>query len=79
MGFRRVILSVTMVGAAAASLAACGSGDGDGQKTKGQFESAAGSLTGDSKLKNDGKKDEVVGGVKNTVGDVKDAVHDATH
>jgi uncharacterized protein YjbJ (UPF0337 family) len=63
--------------AAALLLAACDRGEGAGQKTKGNFESAAGSLTGDSKLKNQGKKDQVVGGVKNTVGDLKDAVHDA--
>jgi uncharacterized protein YjbJ (UPF0337 family) len=74
-----VILSVVVVGGLAGSLAACDSGEGGGQKTKGQFESAAGSLTGDAKLKNQGKKDEVVGGVKKTVGDLKDAVHDATH
>jgi uncharacterized protein YjbJ (UPF0337 family) len=79
MGFQRSIVSVAVVGALAASLAACDSGGGGGQKTKGQVESAVGSLTGDSKLKNEGKKDEVVGGVKKTVGDVKDAVHDATH
>jgi len=79
MGFARSILAVAMVGALAASLAACDSGGGGGQKTKGQIESAAGSLTGDAKLKREGKKDEVVGGVKQTVGDVKAAVHDATH
>jgi uncharacterized protein YjbJ (UPF0337 family) len=79
MGIGRSILSVAMVGALAASLAACDSRDGGGQKTKGQLESAAGSLTGDAKLKRDGKKDEVVGGVKKTVGDMKAAVHDATH
>jgi len=79
MGFRRVILSGATVGALAVFLAACNSGDGGGQKTKGQVESAVGSLTGDAKLKRDGKKDEVVGGVKKTVGDVKDALHDATH
>jgi uncharacterized protein YjbJ (UPF0337 family) len=79
MGFRRFILSVAMVGAVAGSLAACGSGGGAGQKTKGQVESAVGGLTGDAKLKREGKKDQVVGGVKKTVGDLKDAVHDATH
>jgi len=68
-----------MVGVLAVSLAACNSGDGGGQKTKGQVESAVGSLTGDAKLKRQGQKDELVGGVKKTVGDVKDAVHDATH
>ncbi len=79
MGFARSIMSVAMVSALAASLSACNSGEGGGQKTKGQIESAAGSLTGDAKLKRDGKKDEVVGGVKQTVGDMKSAVHDATH
>ncbi len=79
MGFARSIVSVAMVSALAASLGACNSGEGGGQKTKGQIESAAGALTGDAKLKRDGKKDEVVGGVKQTVGDMKAAVHDATH
>ncbi len=79
MGLKRSILSLAILSALTLSLAACGdSGDGAGQKTKGQFESAAGSLTGDAKLKNEGKKDEVVGGVKKTVGDVKDAVKDST-
>ncbi len=64
---------------AVTTICACDNGEGGGQKTKGQFESAAGSLTGDAKLKNDGKKDEVVGGVKNAIGDVKDAAHDAAH
>jgi uncharacterized protein YjbJ (UPF0337 family) len=72
-----------MVGALAAALtsalAACDSSEGGGQKTKGQIESAAGSFTGDAKLKREGQKDEVVGGVKKTVGDMKAAVHDATH
>jgi len=79
MGFGRSILFVMMGSALAVSVTACNSGDGGGQKTKGQLESAAGSLTGDAKLKRQGQKDEVVGGVKKTVGDVKDAVHDATH
>jgi uncharacterized protein YjbJ (UPF0337 family) len=79
MGFARSIFFVAMVGAVAASLSACNSGDGGGQKTKGQVESAVGSVTGDAKMKREGKKDEVVGGVKKTLGDVKSAVHDATH
>jgi uncharacterized protein YjbJ (UPF0337 family) len=79
MRFQKTILSVGMAAAMAASLSGCDSGDGGGQKTKGQIESAAGSLTGDAKLKNDGKKDEVVGGVKKTVGDLKGAVQDAAH
>jgi uncharacterized protein YjbJ (UPF0337 family) len=66
---------------AALTLTACerGGDDGASQKTKGHIESAAGSMIGSDKLKRDGKKDEVVGGVKGAVGDVKDAVHDAAH
>ncbi len=79
MGFARSILSLGMVCALAGSLAACDSGGGSGQKAKGQLESAAGSITGDAKLKREGQKDQVVGGVKKTVGDMKAAVHDATH
>ncbi len=75
---RSVTISTTgCLLAVALALGGCGRRDGDVQKTQGHIESAAGSLTGDSKLKNNGKKDEVVGGVKNTVGDLKDAVHDA--
>ena len=66
--------------AAAALLGACSKHDGDGsvQKATDHLESAAGDLTGSDKLKHDGKKDEVEGGVKNVVGDVKDTFHDAT-
>lgn len=58
-------------------VSACGKG-GHAQETKGHLESAAGSLTGNDKLKREGKKDEVIGGVKGAVGDLKDAAHDAT-
>ena len=47
------------------------------QKTTGHIESAVGDLTGSEKLKREGKKDEVVGGVKSVAGDVKDTVKDA--
>jgi uncharacterized protein YjbJ (UPF0337 family) len=47
------------------------------QKTTGHIESAVGDFTGSDKLKHDGKKDEVVGGVKSVAGDVKDTVKDA--
>lgn len=64
---------------ATVGLGACGkSHDGAAQETKGHLESAAGSLTGNDKLKREGKKDEVVGGVKSAVGELKDAAHDAT-
>ena len=62
----------------AVGVGGCDRGEGAGQKTKGQIESAAGAVTGDAHLKNEGKKDEVVGGVKNTIGDLKGAVHDAS-
>lgn len=61
------------------ALAGCDDGHGGGQRTKGHVESALGSLAGDRHLKREGRKDEVVGGVKKTVGDFKDAVHDALH
>jgi uncharacterized protein YjbJ (UPF0337 family) len=61
-------------------LSGCGDNEhGGAQKTKGQVESGVGSFLGDSHLKREGKKDEVVGGVKKTVTDFKDAVHDAVH
>jgi uncharacterized protein YjbJ (UPF0337 family) len=64
---------------ATVGLCACGkSHDGAVQETKGHLESAAGSLTGNDKLKREGKKDEVIGGVKSAVGDLKDAARDAT-
>jgi len=62
----------------AAGASACDRGDGAGQKTKGQIESGVGAITGDQHLKNQGKKDEVVGGVKKTFSDLKNAAHDAT-
>jgi uncharacterized protein YjbJ (UPF0337 family) len=65
---------------AAAALGACARHDDNGsiQKATGHIESAAGDLTGSAKLKHDGKKDEIEGGVKSVVGDVKDTIHDAT-
>lgn len=56
---------------------ACDDGSGHAQKTTGHVESAVGSLTGDAKLKREGKKDEVIGGVKSAAGDIKDAAKDA--
>jgi uncharacterized protein YjbJ (UPF0337 family) len=65
---------------AAAALCACGDEHGGGaQKTKGQVESGVGSFLGDSHLKREGKKDEVVGGFKKTATDLKQSVHDALH
>jgi uncharacterized protein YjbJ (UPF0337 family) len=75
---RNTALLVAMTLLIAAPLGACDRGDGAGQKAKGQLESGVGSVTGDQHLKNQGKKDEVVGGVKKTFGDLKGAVHDAS-
>ena len=39
----------------------------------GKAKEAAGNLTGDSKLKSEGKMDQAKGKVQNTVGGIKDA------
>jgi uncharacterized protein YjbJ (UPF0337 family) len=74
----KVAVLAGMAAVMAVCASACERGEGAGQKTKGRIESAAGSITGDAQLKREGKKDEVVGGVKNTIGDLKGAVHDAS-
>jgi uncharacterized protein YjbJ (UPF0337 family) len=61
------------------AVSGCDRGSGAGQKTAGRIESGVGSITGDKHLKREGKKDEVVGGVKSAVSDLKGAVNDATH
>ena len=63
----------------ASALCACDRSHESGamQKATGHIESAVGDLTGSEKLKREGKKDEVVGGVKSVAGDVKDTVKDA--
>jgi uncharacterized protein YjbJ (UPF0337 family) len=74
--------TLPLLGAAALillSVAACDKSSGSGQKTAGKIESGVGSITGDQHLKNEGKKDEVVGGVKSAASDIKGAVKDATH
>ena len=50
--------------------------DGDADKAKGRVKEAAGSLTGDKSLKNEGKVDRASGGVKDKVGDAADKVKD---
>jgi len=74
----RIVLICTTF-AAALAFSACGRSHEDGgqQKAKGQIESGVGSFFGDSKLKKQGRKDEVVGDVKGGLGGLKDAVHDA--
>jgi uncharacterized protein YjbJ (UPF0337 family) len=51
-------------------------GDGDADEAKGRVKEAAGSLTGDDDLKNEGKVDRATGSVKDKVGDASDKVKD---
>ena len=53
-------------------------GDGDVDKGKGRLKEAAGDLTGDKDLKNEGKVDRASGGVKDAVGGAADKLKDAT-
>jgi uncharacterized protein YjbJ (UPF0337 family) len=46
---------------------------------KGRVKEAAGSLTGDQDLKNEGKVDQASSSVKEKVGDAVDKVKDALH
>ena len=46
---------------------------------KGRAKEAAGSLTDDKDLKNEGKVDRVAGAVKDKAGDAVDAVKDKLH
>jgi uncharacterized protein YjbJ (UPF0337 family) len=51
---------------------------GAGQQVKGAIKDAAGGLTGDAKLQAEGKADKIEGKAREKLGDVKDAVRDAT-
>ena len=53
--------------------------DGNTDETKGRVKEAAGALTGDDSLKNEGKTDQAGGKVKNAVDDVTDKVKDTLH
>ena len=50
---------------------------GEMDQMKGRVKQAAGDLTDDRDLKNEGKTDEAAGKLKNKVDDVKDKVEDA--
>lgn len=50
---------------------------GTTDKAKGRVKEAAGALTGDKKLKSEGKADQLAGKVKNAVETVVDKVKDA--
>jgi uncharacterized protein YjbJ (UPF0337 family) len=50
---------------------------GAAKNLKGKAKEAAGKVTGDAKLKTEGKADQVAGKVQNAVGGVKDTLRDA--
>lgn len=50
--------------------------DGTADKTKGHLKEAAGELTGDQELKNEGKVDRASGKAKGVVGGAADKVKD---
>jgi uncharacterized protein YjbJ (UPF0337 family) len=54
-------------------------GDGDVDEAKGRVKEAAGSLTGDDGLKNEGKVDRASGTVKDKVGDAADKAKDVVN
>lgn len=50
--------------------------EGAAKNLGGKIKEAAGHVTGDEKLKAEGKADQVAGKVQNTVGGIKDAFRD---
>lgn len=79
MTSHRFALAATLL-ASTLALAACGdTSGGSSQQTKGEIKEAAGEIVGDESLKQEGQADQVVGGIKETADDVKDAVKDAAH
>jgi uncharacterized protein YjbJ (UPF0337 family) len=54
-------------------------GDGTKDDVKGRVKEAAGDLTDDKGLKNEGKVDRATGSVKDKVGDAGDKVKDAVN
>jgi uncharacterized protein YjbJ (UPF0337 family) len=53
--------------------------DGTKDEGKGRLKEAAGSLTGDDSLKNEGKVDRATGSVKDAVGGAADKVKDVVN
>ena len=53
--------------------------DGTTDDLKGRAKEAAGALTDDDSLKNEGKVDQATGSVKDAVGDVADKVKDVVN
>jgi uncharacterized protein YjbJ (UPF0337 family) len=54
-------------------------GDGAVDEAKGRVKEAAGSLTDDQSLKNEGKVDRASGSIKDKVGDAADKVKDVVN
>jgi uncharacterized protein YjbJ (UPF0337 family) len=52
---------------------------GTTDKAKGRVKEAAGDLTGDQSLKNEGKVDKASGKAKNAIGDAADKVKDTVN
>lgn len=52
---------------------------GKTDELKGRLKEAAGALTGDRKLKREGRTDQVVGKIKQTIEKVVDKVKEALH
>ncbi len=53
--------------------------DGDADKLKGRIKEAGGALSGDESLKNEGKVDQGVGGLKDAVGGAGDKLKDVVN
>jgi uncharacterized protein YjbJ (UPF0337 family) len=54
-------------------------GDGTADDAKGRVKEAAGALTGDDSLKNEGKVDQATGSVKDAVGGAADKLKDVVN
>jgi uncharacterized protein YjbJ (UPF0337 family) len=54
-------------------------GDGTADDLKGRAKEAAGDLTDDQSLKNEGKVDRATGSAKDAIGDAGDKVKDAVN
>ncbi len=50
---------------------------GSANQAKGKVKETFGELTGDAKLESEGKVDNVIGKVQNTVGGIKDKIREA--
>ncbi len=53
--------------------------DGTFDDTKGRVKKAAGDITDDESLKNEGRVDKATGAIKDKVGDAADAVKDVVN